>query len=729
MKIILSSFLLLFNSIYLYSQSGWYWQNQTPQTNSLYDVFFINENLGWAVGTGSTVLKTIDGGFTWLPQQCDGPQDIRSVFFIDQQTGYLCGDEFFSDSKVMKTTNSGNNWIHISEPILIYRGIWNSIYFINALTGFLGGHFGNQILKTTNSGINWFRVLSNVGNTGSLIYSFDFLNAQTGFAVTSAWNTGVDVFSSFVLKTTNSGTNWFINYSYISPTSNLNEFYKIKFTDNNTGYITTKKDTIFKTTNEGMNWFKFVIGGKNNNMSHRSVFFIDNNTGFVTSNSNFINKTTNGGIDWTYRYFNTSFGVSIGAVYFSSSNTGIIVGDNGRIFRTSNAGDNWIANALVNANRFNDITFTGNNTGFIVGANRTILKSTDKGSTWNNLIIDSNLNYNFKQIEFLNNETGYLSSSDLHLLKTTNSGSNWNLIFSDSISQELLNIYFPTVSNGYLIDNYGIIYSTTNAGLSWSNNANPFLLTGTSGYFIDSNTVYAADNIFPSIYKTTNRGLDWTTVYQSTLNFIKDFYFLNNDKGFAVGTGGTIVMTIDQGNNWSVINSGITTDLLSVTFVDSLKGFISGKNGKLLKTSDGGLNWYSQISNTGNNLNKIYFTSKDTGYVVGDNGVIIKTITSGELTKIFYKNESILSNFILKQNYPNPFNPITIINYQLTMFSDVKLKVFDVLGNEVATLVNKKQNAGSYSVTFDGTNLSSGIYFYRLIAGSYIDTKKLLLIR
>ena len=99
-------------------------------------------------------------------------------------------------------------------------------------------------------------------------------------------------------------------------------------------------------------------------------------------------------------------------------------------------------------------------------------------------------------------------------------------------------------------------------------------------------------------------------------------------------------------------------------------------------------------------------------------------------------SESIPSNFELHQNYPNPFNPSTKIRYAIPavgtslmkFLQSVQLKVYDVLGNEVATLVDEEKPTGSYEVEFNAINLSSGIYFYQLRAGSFVETKKIILL-
>jgi len=88
-----------------------------------------------------------------------------------------------------------------------------------------------------------------------------------------------------------------------------------------------------------------------------------------------------------------------------------------------------------------------------------------------------------------------------------------------------------------------------------------------------------------------------------------------------------------------------------------------------------------------------------------------------------------IKTFALEQNYPNPFNPATTISYQLPTEGQVSLKVYDMLGNEVATLVNEMKTAGEYQVDFNAAALSSGIYFYRLQAGNFVETKRMMLMK
>jgi hypothetical protein len=102
--------------------------------------------------------------------------------------------------------------------------------------------------------------------------------------------------------------------------------------------------------------------------------------------------------------------------------------------------------------------------------------------------------------------------------------------------------------------------------------------------------------------------------------------------------------------------------------------------------------------------------------------IVVKTTTGIE-------NNTTPVSFSLSQNYPNPFNPVTKIEYQLAKASKVKLTIYDILGNKIMSLVNQKQEAGSYSVDFDGSKLSSGTYIYKIEAGEFTSTKRMLMIK
>ncbi len=102
---------------------------------------------------------------------------------------------------------------------------------------------------------------------------------------------------------------------------------------------------------------------------------------------------------------------------------------------------------------------------------------------------------------------------------------------------------------------------------------------------------------------------------------------------------------------------------------------------------------------------------------------------SFKYSKIVELSATLAKEFVLEQNYPNPFNPTTVISYSIPTASNVSVKVYDVLGNLVSTLVNQNQAANSYQVNFDASNLSNGVYFYKIQAGSYSSIKKMLLLK
>jgi hypothetical protein len=191
-----------------------------------------------------------------------------------------------------------------------------------------------------------------------------------------------------------------------------------------------------------------------------------------------------------------------------------------------------------------------------------------------------------------------------------------------------------------------------------------------------------------------------------------------------------ILRTTNGGATWTSQSSGTLATLIGVHFTDANTGTAVGGGGTILRTTNGGTTWINQSSGTTNSLLGVYFTNTNTGIAVGENGTILRTTTGGiRVTDVKDIVSALPNQFALEQNYPNPFNPATVISYELPVTSNVRLIIYDVLGREVQTLINEHQNAGNHSVTLDAGNLPSGVYFYRLQAGSYNATKKLLLLK
>ncbi len=212
-------------------------------------------------------------------------------------------------------------------------------------------------------------------------------------------------------------------------------------------------------------------------------------------------------------------------------------------------------------------------------------------------------------------------------------------------------------------------------------------------------------------------------VYEYDLNYDKEYIrydFKSNDQSVwnlhdSVTYYGIAYTLIDY---WSFFED----TLITKTFVDAdIYTNISGEQ----DTS-----WGSTVDGMARSITKgIGLTEYQLGTTAGGLvGAIINGYMIGRVTNV--KQEKVnLSSFMLSQNYPNPFNPSTKISYSIPSQSHVSLKVFDVLGREVATLVNQEKPSGNYSIEFDASNLTSGVYFYRIQAGQYVESKKMVLVK
>jgi len=257
---------------------------------------------------------------------------------------------------------------------------------------------------------------------------------------------------------------------------------------------------------------------------------------------------------------------------------------------------------------------------------------------------------------------------------------------------------------GGFIDQAGVIWRTTNAGLNW-------LAQGVNVdevfdvYILDSlNAITLSgdpEGFFPiADIKTTNAGMTWSndTLSFFGLSFAIDFRTYN--EGWSA-SGYKFLLTTDRGSTWSEFQTPDSTIIYDLQFTDSRNG-----------------------------------------YAVGDSGVVLK-FDPTVVGLLFEPNAP--DNFILYQNYPNPFNPTTKIRFSISDLPEgkaglgfVSLKIYDVLGNEITTLVNEEKSAGEYEVEFNAAShssisginsLPSGIYFYQLRAGAFVQTKKMVYLK
>ena len=186
--------------------------------------------------------------------------------------------------------------------------------------------------------------------------------------------------------------------------------------------------------------------------------------------------------------------------------------------------------------------------------------------------------------------------------------------------------------------------------------------------------------------------------------------------------------TTDGGNTW--ISSSVPTSFSSSSFreiymLNTKVGWLVGAYdfpAFVAKTTNGGITWENQTPqgvNTG--FESISMIDSSHGFLVGEG--FYETFDGG-LTNIDGRNISLIINYNLSQNYPNPFNPTTTIQYSIPKELYVIIQVYDILGKEIATLVNERKLTGNYSIDLKLRNLPSGIYFYRMRAGEFSETKK-----
>ncbi len=351
----------------------------------------------------------------------------------------------------------------------------------------------------------------------------------------------------------------------------------------------------------------------------------------------------------------------------------------------------------------------------------------------------------------INTSTAFVGEGNLtggaRLFKTVDGGANWTVVMQTNPNQGYFNgIMFArsNVNRGTGIALAERIYKTVNNGLTWTMEQ-----SGVVGVSNAHNSLMVVDQFFygfgmnngaARVRMTTNSGGDWVNhAVNISGNYTSAIGFNDNKLIGLAATSTSMPMlsrTTNGGTTWTPINidTGVTGNCFIKWIAETPVVYILGFNGGIKKSVDNGLTWTQMTTAGVTNVYHFDFEKMNNivyGYAVSTNGTVIKLIDS-VLTILGNVNQTAIpKEYSLEQNYPNPFNPVTKIKYSVPQNNvNVKLSVYDLLGREVAVIVNKEHKSGEYEVTFDGSSLSSGMYSYKLQAGTeFSDVKKMILVK
>jgi len=722
-------FVLLLSN-FSFSQTGW--QRINDYRSYIYnDGQYVTNNTIYLCGSFNGIAKSTDNGMNWncrltIPENV-GFTDMQ---FFDAQKGIMSGEY----SGIYRTLNGGDSWTRIYYPVSSnYVG---AVSFVNENTGYLLTKMGAKLLKTLNGGLNWTEVVSELPSTNKIF----FINENTGFR-NDYMGTNQP---SAIQRTTDGGITW--NFA-----SNVS--YDVKQFDLlNDGSILalTYTSKLLKSTDLCNTWQTLLEV----NTSAGKLSIINQNSFVVTHYGNKAKITSDGGQNWTEKNLPSNGNIvanSLGDAIFTAGDF------NSGLYKISN---NWneftdVFQKKIRENLTSVNIFDANN--FYIGADSGyVVKSNNGGETLSKQYVGFPTN----SMSFTNINTGFAAYRN-KLCKTVNAGLSWDTLYRFTPSQpglfnKITEVNFTNENFGYIVamdhaassftNNYYKL--TTNGGNTWSNVAqanssgqssgwhtssvgNFKMFTSGTGYYINCDASGSYNNSTESfhLYKTLNYGSSWTDILVNTpYTKIYSLSFINENTGIALVESNIVVKTTDGGNNWTVLNNA-PASVDKLYMIDAMNAYAIDLI-DFYRTTDGGNTWRVQHPdlNITTGFNKISFLNPIIGLIIGRDGIILKTSNGGNVS-IGNLNSELADKYSLSQNYPNPFNPETKIQFSIPKNGLVKIVVYDMLGREVKELVNEFKQQGSYNVSFNGANISSGIYFYKLITDDFVETKKMILVK
>jgi photosystem II stability/assembly factor-like uncharacterized protein len=574
------------------------------------------------------------------------------------------------DTGWVAQTTGTTQWLH-------------GVDFVNSSTGWAVGELGT-ILKSTTSGLSW---VSQTSGTELPIQAVDFINPSVGYVVGGC----VGCTDGIILKTTDGGATWAVKDSGRSLSG-------VQFISAAVGFAVGDNGLILKTTDGGGTWADQSPGVIS---SLISVFFIDSTTGWVGGfTPGVLFKTTNTGASWAPETTGLDPNQDIAGVFFADHQIGWLAGfgfpggiGTGIIKKTTNGGVSWVDETSGTDQYLLSLAFINATTGWAVGTGGTVVRTTNGGASWAPDV--SGTQVEFDHIEARAGDGVWIAGDNGSIVRknfgalpwklTLSENNNWNMVcLPMTVSDDRKTSLFPTAQSPAFLYN-GSGYQLANNlvpgkgyWLRFSGNQD----VGIIGYPVDSVTITLAPN--------------WNLV-----------------GGIAVDVPVSNLIQNPPGSILAVY--GYTSSYFSATTIEHGKAYWMRSKGDCQVTIRATLD---------RNIPKQLLTDLST--LRTDE---VPPPAPGQAEAANDKRLNIPGEFALSQNYPNPFNPSTLIKYDLPEQSVVRLSVFNVLGQEVAVLVNGVVEAGYQSIEWNTTSntlapLPSGVYVYRIMATSLTSAKE-----
>jgi hypothetical protein len=372
-----------------------------------------------------------------------------------------------------------------------------------------------------------------------------------------------------------------------------------------------------------------------------------------------------------------------------------------------------VPNGLSTNQEFWSMASNGNNL-FACNYNGVYI-STNDGANWSLTSLNKQGNV------LLVDGSNIYAGTDLRVYVSSNNGQNWSQMGTDSVVAVWgLAKYGDTIFAGSVRG----VYRTTNNGQNW---VQTLTNKNISSLAINGNYIFAGDWGESKVWVSSNNGSNWISTSLSNFNAPVFCLAVKNNIVFAGTDNQGIYITTNNGLNWT--QSGLnyaSINSIKINGNNIFAGELFYEKGVYLSTNNG-VNWIHKDQGMGSE--RVWSLTTNSQYIFSgtDNSVWRRSLA--EIVGVRNISTEVPSAYSLKQNYPNPFNPSTNIRYSVPKNGMVKLAVFDALGREVHTLVNESLQPGTYETSFNGSALTSGVYFYKLTSGDFSETKRMLLIK